>query len=238
MTLQKEYELITKIFNDNFNGDEELKLKVFKYPYLYASSPLLDEKDKDLAELLINIRMKIDKKENDNYSILKKFCNDKKNTLNGMYEINSNKYIILYDGFVMIQTPYKLNSIIIKENTRNFDKTFDRITDVNYEFEDYYSSEDLKYLIKDLKNACDLLKAKQRGIKPVVELYDGYFLNAEALINILSLYRNTGVYISHDTPVNPFIFESENHEYDSIILPVSPKTIAADKHNVVRCKHD
>lgn len=238
MTLQKEYELITKIFNDNFNGDEELKLKVFKYPYIYASSSLLDEKDKDLAELLINIRMKIDKKENDNYSILKKFCNDKKNTLNGMYEINSNKYIILYDGFVMIQTPYKLNSIIIKENTRNFDKTFDRITDVNYEFEDYYSSEDLKYLIKDLKNACDLLKAKQRGIKPVVELYDGYFLNAEALINILSLYRNTGVYISHDTPVNPFIFESENHEYDSIILPVSPKTIAADKHNVVRCKHD
>ena len=238
MTLQKEYELITKIFNDNFNGDEELKLKVFKYPYLYESSPLLDEKNKNLAELLINVRMKIDKKENDNYSILKKFCNDKKNTLNGMYKINSNEYIIFYDGYVMIKTPYKLNSIPIKENKGNFDKTFKRIIDDNYEFEDFYTADDLKYLIKELKNSCDLLKAKGRGIKPVVELYEGYFLNAEILINILSLYRNTGVYISYDTPIKPFKFECENHDCDSIILPISPKTIPKDKHNVVRCKYD
>ena len=206
MTLQKEYELVCQIFNDNFkieNDKNDLKTKVFMNPSEWISAyHILGQNNANLAELLFNMREKIDKKKISNLSIFKKYIKNKDNITNGYYKTEDGINFILCNGCLVFCNVPDMESVIpitepkdgkigpnsmYKNVIVNF---FDKETEKRL-----LNSTALTELLNEVKQRYDLHKTISHypSKRYVIEITDGLYLNANYLIDILSLYKETGV---------------------------------------------
>lgn len=206
MTLQKEYELVCQIFNDNFkieNDKNDLKTKVFMNPSEWISAyHILGQNNANLAELLFNVREKIDKKKISNLSILKKYIKNKDNITNGYYRTEDGINFILCNACLVFCNVPEMESVIPitepkggKINPNNMYKNvitnfFEKETKTRL-----LTSTGLTELLNEVKQRYDFHKANSHlpSKRYVIEITDGLYLNANYLIDILSLYKETGV---------------------------------------------
>ena len=209
MTLQKEYELVCQIFNDNFkieNDKNDLKTKVFMNPSEWISAyHILGQNNANLAELLFNMREKIDKKKISNLSIFKKYIKNKDNITNGYYKTKDGINFILCNACLVFCNVPDMESIIpitepkdgkIDPNSMyknvivNF---FDKETEKRL-----LNSTALTELLNEVKQRYDLHKtiSHSSSKRYVFEITDELYLNANYLIDILSLYKETGVWMN------------------------------------------
>lgn len=207
MTLQKEYELVCQIFNDNFkveNNDDEFKEKIFMNPSGWISaSHIIGENNANLAELLFNVREKIDKKKISNFSIFKKYIKSKDNMTNGYYKTEDGINFILHNACLVFCNVPDIESIAPitepKDGKIDPNSMYKNVIVKFFEKETtktrLLTSTGLNELLNEVKQRYDFHKTNShlpsKGY--VIEITDGLYLNANYLIDILSLYKDTGV---------------------------------------------
>ena len=207
MTLQKEYELVCQIFNDNFkieNDKNDLKTKVFMNPFEWISaSHIIGQNNANLAELLFNVREKIDKKKISNLSILKKYIKNKEHITNGYYRTKDGINFIMCNGCLVFCKVPDMESII--PITEPKDGKIDPNNMYKNVIVKFFNDESNKTRLLTSTGLLELLnEIKQRyalhktishspSKRYVIEITDGLYLNANYLIDILSLYKETGV---------------------------------------------
>ena len=210
MTLQKEYELVCQIFNDNFkieNDNNEFKEKVFMNPSMWISaSHIIGDNNANLAELLFNVREKIDKKKISNFSIFKKYIKNKEDITNGYYKTEDGINFILCNGCLVFCNVPDIESVIpITEPKYGKIDPNNMYKNVIVKFFNDESnktrlltSTGLLELLNEVKQRYDLHKTTSHSPSKryVIEITDGLYLNANYLIDILSLYKETGVNIN------------------------------------------
>lgn len=209
MTLQKEYELVCKIFNDNFkleNDNNEFKEKVFLNPSQWVSaSHILGENNANLAELLFNVREKIDKKKISNLSIFKKYIKSKDNITNGYYRTDDGVNFILHNACLVFCKVPDMESVIPitepKDGKIDPNNMYKNVIIKFFEKETktrQLNSTALTELLNEVKQRYDFHKTNSHlsPKKYVFEITDGLYLNANYLIDILSLYKETGVWMN------------------------------------------
>lgn len=209
MTLQKEYELVCQIFNDNFKVEgenNELKKKVFMNPSVWISaSHIIGQNNSNLAELLFNVREKIDKKKISNFSILKKYIKNKENRTNGYYRTEDGINFIMCNSCLVFCKVPDIKSVIPITNAK--DGKIDPNNVYNHVIIEFFDKETTKTrlltstgvleLFNEVKQRYDLHKTLSHSPsnRYVIEITDGLYLNANYLIDILLLYKETGVNI-------------------------------------------
>ena len=207
MTLQKEYELVCQIFNDNFkieNDKDDLKTKVFMNPSEWISAyHILGQNNANLAELLFNAREKIDKKKISNLSIFKKYIKNKENITNGYYRTEDGINFIMYNACLVFCKVPDMESVI--HITEPKDGKIDPNSMYKNVIVNFFDKETNKTrlltstavleLLNEVKQRYDLHKtiSHSPSKRYVLEITDGLYLNANYLIDILSLYKETGV---------------------------------------------
>lgn len=210
MTLQKEYELVCQIFNGNFkieNDKNDLKTKVFMNPSEWVSaSHIIGQNNANLAELLFNVREKIDKKKISNLSIFKKYIKSKDNITNGYYRTDGGVNFILHSACLVFCKVPDIESVIPitepKDGKIDPNNMYKNVIVKFFEKETtktrLLTSTGLTELLNEVKQRYDFHKANSHlpPKKYVIEITDGLYLNANYLIDILSLYKETGVWMN------------------------------------------